>query len=202
MSTLDPEPPFRALISLPESGRPSVKLRAAMRSMGQLEEIASDATSSRIGRASQLFVDCQTRLHGIEFCAYRPERVAADQEVLRRLRHVDQSEDRRRSPVRIAQLLAALIYSRLPDWIEQGVVVTDGTRAANHRTAGPVCPERSGGDSCDCDAEAFHLFCQRLGDPFEGELAATVVADAGHRDVASHRRDVDYVATPALTHER
>jgi hypothetical protein len=77
------------------------KLRTK-RSMGRLDEIASDATSSRIGRASQLFVARQTRLHGVEFCAYRPERVAADQEMLRRLRHVHQSEDRRRSPVRIA----------------------------------------------------------------------------------------------------
>jgi hypothetical protein len=102
MSTLDPEPSFTALISLPEIGRPFVELRVAMRSMGRLDEIASDATSSRIGRASQLFVDCLTRLHGVEFCAHRPERVAADQEVLRRLRHVHQSEDRRRSPVRIA----------------------------------------------------------------------------------------------------
>jgi hypothetical protein len=97
-----PEPFFRALISLPESGRPSVKLRVAMRSMGRLDEIASDATSSRIGRASQLFVARQTRLHGVEFCAYQRERVAADQQVLWRLRHVHQSEDRRRSPVRIA----------------------------------------------------------------------------------------------------
>jgi hypothetical protein len=84
------------------SGRPSVKLRVAMRSMRRLDEIASDATSSHIGRASQLFVAHQTCLHDVELCAYHPERVAAEQEVLRRLRHIHQSEDRRRSPVRIA----------------------------------------------------------------------------------------------------
>src|ERR1700734_2558580 len=100
--------------------------------MGRLDEIASDATSSNIGRASQLFVARPTRLHGVELCAYQPERVAADQQGLRRVRHVHQREDRRRSDVRIAYLLAALIYARLPDWTEQGVVVTDGTRAANH----------------------------------------------------------------------
>jgi hypothetical protein len=81
---------------------PSVKLHVAMRSMGSLDEIASDAASSRIGRASQLFVARQTRLHGVEFCAYQPERIAADQQMLRRLRHVHQSEDRRGSPVRIS----------------------------------------------------------------------------------------------------
>jgi hypothetical protein len=96
-----PEPPVRALISLPGSDRPSVKLRVAMRSMGRFDEIASDATSSRIGRASQLFVARQTRLHGVELCAYQRERVAADQQMLWRLRHVHQSEDRRRSLVRI-----------------------------------------------------------------------------------------------------
>jgi plasmid stabilization system protein ParE len=95
----DPEPSFRALISLPESGRPSARSDAFH---GRLDEIASDATSSHIGRAGQLLVARQTRLHGVELCAYRPERVAADQQVLRRLRHVHQSEDRRRSLVRIA----------------------------------------------------------------------------------------------------
>ena len=74
-----------------QSCHSSVKLRVAIRSMGRLDEIASDAVSSRVGRARQLFVARQTRLHGVEFCAYQPERVAADQEVLRRLRHVHQN---------------------------------------------------------------------------------------------------------------
>ncbi|MNL38984.1 hypothetical protein D3C87_1612340 [compost metagenome] len=120
----------------------------------------------------------------------------------RRILSLDRGKHRAGGLHRVAKLLAAFLFTRLPDRVEDDVVVRDGTRGARHGTAGPVGTERARRHGGDGDAQGLDLFAEAFRNAFQREFAAAVIGDSRHRDVSAHRRDVQDVAAPARAHER
>src|ERR1700678_1129480 len=91
----------------------------------------------------------------------------------------------------IPDLPAAQFHAAFADWFDDRVVIPDRSSRPYHRSSGPVGAEAARLDRGDLDAEVFDFLAKRFGYPFERELAAVVVAEAGQRDDPAHRRDVE-----------
>src|SRR5690606_20303854 len=109
---------------------------------------------------------------------------------------------RARSLGRVSQLLAAFVLTCLAYGVEQRVIVRNAAWRSDHRPAGPVGTKGARRHGSDRNTKMAYFFTQHFRNPFQRELAATVVGDTGHGNESAHGRNVDNMPATTFAHSR